>query len=192
MHCTTKSSSIWAVLTPTASLPPWRKPALSSAALRCGRWQHRARTETEHTHTARSWPLSSEKRSPYKEIEGFPLGARAVGGCAGITHTATLSVQRFNPFLGDMDLELLCCPGAQAHRDKAGKQVRRGRCWGCLRRRVGLLAAQEPGCPELFLVWLTFATATSRGPHHGTEPARLAGEGLGAAPALQPSSHTPN
>lgn len=45
-----------------------------------------------------------------------------MGGCAGITHTDTLSVQHFNPFLGDVDSELLGHFSAQGHLDKAGKQ----------------------------------------------------------------------
>lgn len=45
-----------------------------------------------------------------------------MGGCAGITHTATLSVQHFNPFLGDVASELLDHFSAQGHLDKAGKQ----------------------------------------------------------------------
>lgn len=45
-----------------------------------------------------------------------------MGGCAGITYPATLSVQRFNPFLGDMDSELLGYFSAQGRGDKAGEQ----------------------------------------------------------------------
>lgn len=45
-----------------------------------------------------------------------------MGGCAGITHTAMLSVQHFNPFLGGVDSELLGHFSAQGLEDKAEKQ----------------------------------------------------------------------
>lgn len=76
-----------------------------------------------------------QKKDPIKGDVRLSPRAQAVGGCAGITHMATLPVQHFNPFLGHMGSELLCHFGAQGYRNKAGKQR------GCLRRRVGLLAA---------------------------------------------------